>query len=492
MVTEVKEKLRNNLWYLNEKDGSYYFSEIPNLNRMIRDKKELFDEEEVVDKLHDILEDEVGNKFRSYLWPKKSKDIPDNKELKLIVLHPEYDESDVDNWTKKKGDGFRTYKNTLIFAVPDAQNYGEFKENIREYLSLKEIKEDVEMGETESLKGKLPEIKERMKKLEDDFSYNVRSTYNKIKVKEEEIDLGMPITGKESLSNWYKRELTENREEIISNLHYRPIVRKFMSDKEKIPTSKILEQYYKDRELSMLESDEVLKKAIVRGIEDEKLGVAMIEGNEIIENTLLFGTSPTPEDISFDEEEYLLKGSYVEELTCSECGSLLVDGECPQCEQECPECGASISAQAKECIECGADLEDKEEKQECPYCEKTIPKEVKKCPECGKVLEEKKECPHCEETIPINVEECPKCGKDFGEKTYRKLNLDVKDIPAGKIAEINRGIFMPLTDAYGEFSFKISLNLEDEEGISEKDLEEKVKETLRQIGAEIVKEEKED
>jgi len=437
MVTEVKEKLRNNLWYLNEKDGSYYFSEIPNLNRMIRDKKELFDEEEVVDKLHDILEDEIGNKFRSYLWPKKSKDIPDNKELKLIVLHPEYDESDIENWTKKKGDGFRTYKNTLIFAVPDAQNYGEFKENIREYLSLKEIKEDVEMGETESLKGKLPEIEERMKKLKDDFSYNVRRTYNKIKVKEEEIDLGMPITGKESLSNWYRRELTD-REEIISNLHYRPIVRKFLSEKEKIATSKIFEQYYKDRELSMLESDDVLKDAITDGIEAKKLGIAMIDGEEIIENTLLFGTSAVSEDITFDEEEYLLKGTYVEKIACSECGSLLVDGVCPQCEKEE-----------------GETTEDEEEEKE-------------------ETEEEKDE----EEETEISK--------------YKKLRMEVENVPAGKIAALSRGVFTPLIDGYGDFSFKISLDLEDEEGISEKDLEEKVRETLRQIGAEIVKEEKED
>jgi len=436
MVTEVKEKLRNNLWYLNEKDGSYYFSEIPNLNRMVRDKRELYDEDEIIDKLYEIVKEEVGNKFRSYIWPKKSKDIPDNKELKLIILHPGYDENDIDDWTKKKGDGFRTYKNTLIFAVPDAQNYGDFKENIREYLALKEIKEDVEIGETESLKGKLPEIKERMKRLEDDFSYNVRQTYNKIKVKEDEIDLGMPIAGKESLSNWYKRELTD-REEIISNLHYRPIVRKFLGEKEKIATSRILEQYYKDRDLSMIESDDVLKNAIIRGIEDEKLGVAMVEDGEMIENTLLFGVSAGQEDINFDEEECLLKGSFVEKLTCSECGALLKDGECPKCEID----------------------------------EKEITKK-----EDVKDIEEKDE----------SEKERTKLTK------YKGLKLEIGNIPSSKIAALSRGVFMPLTNAYGEFSFKIYLELEDEEGISEKELEEKVRETLRQIGAEIIKEEKEE
>ena len=44
MVTEVLGKLANILWYLNSRGDAYYFSRIPNLNRMILDKKELYNE----------------------------------------------------------------------------------------------------------------------------------------------------------------------------------------------------------------------------------------------------------------------------------------------------------------------------------------------------------------------------------------------------------------------------------------------------------------
>ena len=42
LVTEVLGKLSNILWYLNSRGDAYYFSRIPNLNRMILDKKELY------------------------------------------------------------------------------------------------------------------------------------------------------------------------------------------------------------------------------------------------------------------------------------------------------------------------------------------------------------------------------------------------------------------------------------------------------------------
>lgn len=44
MVTEVLGKLANILWYLNSHGDAYYFSRIPNLNRMILDKKDLYNE----------------------------------------------------------------------------------------------------------------------------------------------------------------------------------------------------------------------------------------------------------------------------------------------------------------------------------------------------------------------------------------------------------------------------------------------------------------
>ncbi|MFQ6056783.1 MAG: hypothetical protein ACE5J3_12470, partial [Methanosarcinales archaeon] len=77
MVTEVLQKLSDTLWYLNEKNNQYYFSKIPNLNRMILDKKELYNNT-YLESMEEIIKKEIGKEFTYYLWPRVSEDIPDN------------------------------------------------------------------------------------------------------------------------------------------------------------------------------------------------------------------------------------------------------------------------------------------------------------------------------------------------------------------------------------------------------------------------------
>lgn len=52
-----------------------------------------------------------------------------------------------------------------------------------------------------------------------------------------------------------------------------------------------------------------------------------------------------------------------------------------------------------------------------------------------------------------------------------------------------RGVFTPLTGEAGEFEFSIAFEVQSEEGISKRIVEQTVMETLRQLGAKVEKEE---
>ena len=82
--------------------------------------------------------------------------------------------------------------------------------------------------------------------------------------------------------------------------------------------------------------------------------------------------------------------------------------------------------------------------------------------------------------------ETPAEGTEAIEKgVYRRVNLVISGIPASKIADINRGVLLPLSRSVGDFSFKIEIDVTSTEGISETTLENQIKETIRQIGAHI-------
>jgi hypothetical protein len=66
--------------------------------------------------------------------------------------------------------------------------------------------------------------------------------------------------------------------------------------------------------------------------------------------------------------------------------------------------------------------------------------------------------------------------------------LVIEGVPATRIADVNRGILMPISRAVGDFTFTMTVDVSDEEGIARATLEQTVKETVRQIGARVVEE----
>jgi hypothetical protein len=429
MITEVLQRLNKQLWYLNEKGEMYRFSKIPNLNRMILDKKELFNEA-YLSEMQSILQKETGNAFQTILWPKKSEDIPDNKEIKLIIMHPEEKQVTTQRWLEKKGNTFRTYKNTLIFALADPSGYGGFKEEIKTYLALKEIENEIKTDKESGLKEKTEEVNQRLKRIKDDISYNTRRMYNNLQIGNEAIALGQPTIGRESLSNWYKIEL-ETREKIAANLHYRFIQSKFMEGKDKLETKIISDQFYKDPQFVIPLNQEVIKRSIQQGINEGAFGLAYQEKDDIDKDTIKYKSNIPTTSISLDEGEYLLSKQLATELLTKK-----TEGE-----QQPTQQGEQPQTQTPK-------------GQSYPQGPTGEQKQIKET-----------------------------------EKRYKKIALRIENIPASKIADLSRGVLMPISREIGSFNFHMEIHIQSADGVSEKTIKDKVKETISQIGAKITKDE---
>ena len=426
LVTEVLQRLSNALWYLNSRADVYYFSRIPNLNRMILDKKELFNEA-YEERLREIVRGEIGSKFTPYLWPDSGDGIPDNRSLKLVILHPEDSGADIPAWIERRGETFRVYKNTLFFALPDTAAFAKLKEDVKTYMALEEIKGEIESGENPTLEVKLPEVQRRMHNIARDFSFNVRRMYHTLQVGDRRIDLGQPVAGNETLSNWYWREL-EEREEIATRLHYRMLVNKFMVGNETVATQTVLDQFYKDPGLPAPASADVVARAIQLGVQEGAFGLAPVEAGAVDPDALRFKTELPLNAISFDEGFVLVERGHAEALL------------------------AMLEVEKGE-------------------------KEVIRDRETSAVRE-------------MAIRGAPDVGERRPPPTtrYRSVRLVIAGIPASRIADVNRGILMPLIRAVGDFTFTLEVQVSDEEGISQTTLENTIKETIRQIGARIVDE----
>jgi hypothetical protein len=103
------------------------------------------------------------------------------------------------------------------------------------------------------------------------------------------------------------------------------------------------------------------------------------------------------------------------------------------------------------------------------------------------------EPPHPPESEPQVTQTEEEAGTSVPrERRYRRVWLVISGIASGKIADVNRGIFVPMSNLADDgLTFTLELDVTSSEGIPESMLESKVKETVRQIGARVLEEDAE-
>ena len=77
-------------------------------------------------------------------------------------------------------------------------------------------------------------------------------------------------------------------------------------------------------------------------------------------------------------------------------------------------------------------------------------------------------------------------------KQYKRVRLHIANISASKIADVNRGILLPISSVQGDFKFSLEIDVTSDDGITQSTLDNRIKETIRQIGAQIVDEDLEE
>ncbi|MBN1920387.1 MAG: ATP-binding protein [Anaerolineae bacterium] len=442
LVTEILQRLANTLWYLNARQDAYFFSRIPNLNRMILDKKELFNAS-YRPRMKQIIERELGKDFVPYLWPEESGGhslselIPDNRSLKLVLLEPEDSGAEIPQWIERKGAAFREYQNTLFFALADTAAFAGFREDVKTILALEEIATEVKAGSSRLPAEKLEEVRQRLRDIERDLSFKVRRMYHTLRAGRQEIELGQPVTGNETLSHWYWRELTSGeRGRIVTQLHYRILVNKFLATVPQVASGAVLDQFYKNLELPVPSETGVVARAIQLGVQEGAVGLADVRDGQVVRESLRYKTAIMLADVTFAPEEVLVARA--------------------QCEALLAQWAAEDAARQ-------------------PTLVITPPDELG------------------EDEVTVVPPVKPPTPVPGAEKAFHRVHLVIADIPASKIADVNRGVFMPLSNlADGGLTFTLELDVTSTEGIPQATLEHKVKETLRQIGARVVKEERDE
>ena len=199
VVAEAVELLKGrHLFYVQQQSGKYFFTNQPNLNRILLTRMENVEPGEIAVEEEALLKTRVGGRrLKVFLWPTSDADIPDTPDLKLILLQ-ERDDGLMEAILKQKGTIPRVHCNTLFFLVALENERPGLEMLMRKRLAYETLAGDATLSLTADQQK---EIKEGLKKARGDLAEAVRRTYRQLFIPArdglKELDLGIPTYGED-------------------------------------------------------------------------------------------------------------------------------------------------------------------------------------------------------------------------------------------------------------------------------------------------------
>ena len=448
IIGDAIAKLADNLWYFHEEKRLYSFKNEPNLNRVIVDREQLIDDEQITDKLRELIKAQPKGKFfETHIW-KESQDIPDHTKFKLVILHPNYKKGDqeTEQFTQElfSNTSFRVYKNTVFLVIVDANSYVTLETRLKRYLALSAITEDQDLKKNLSLSSKT-DLQNKLKQAEKDIVDGLIAAYRHLAwCGQNTIDYSDFSTATKAEGNsWLERveNHLKNQRSINAKIAANVLLNKGLSVNE---TEKSLQDIYNNflrtpGHKPLLENESVILEAVKIGVKDGKLGIRF--------NGQLYYQ---------DDDDNL------NEITLA---AILVRPEIAQKEKaklqtQSDDHGNSHSSETTENIS-----QTSSGNATNSTVENSLVNSDKVQTATG--------------TYHVNSTNKPKTTK------VKKVKFKA-DIPWAKLSHIIRGVIMPLQA--GESNIKITIEIEAEsiQGYDHHMLDNKVKETLKQLDSKIL------
>lgn len=427
IVGDAVSKLEDSLWYFHAERRFYSFKNQPNLNRVIVDKEEAVEPEQIVEELRDQLEKlSRGSSLSVYLWPENAGDIPDNKRLKLAIINPEYryGQKDTDAFAlglaQRAGASPRVYMNSLFFLAVDPGYYITLEKQLRRLLALRDIDSDTSIPLTTSSKE---ELKTKLSQAVKDMPFHVVNAYRYAgSYGNGEIywrDMGLPTAGQALTLAGRAYQFLKDEERILANASPKLLLDKaFGKDEMEKRAADCYDLFLKTPGLPCLESEAVFYTALKQGAANDLMGLR--QGTR-----LYFGEAPfevTGEDIILRPEQAEKEKKAEEEKKVA---------------AEAPGSSTGTSAAGEGWPSAIGEKED----SGCTPGPTTLP--------------------------PQGVRE-----------------IEIKaGVPWDKLSQIIAGVILPLKSFGAEPDVTLEIKARCEEGFDRTTLDSKVKETLQQLGA---------
>lgn len=299
VIDNAVNMLKDRLFYLS--DHGLFFTNRPNLNRLLVMREESVPWNEVYEQEKEVLRKHVSKKprFRVILHPEFSRDVPDTPELKLVVL--DKDRPDVE-FLENCGDVPRKYRNTVIFLCADDRQRDAFGMFLRKLLALRSLAEDRQLQLTDAQRDELlRKLKSYVQREYEELRKLYRKVYVPAKDGYKEVDLGLTTYG-ESFLDEEVYDILRGMGEILEKVSPMVIKEKYLADRDYVEIRKIYDAFLRTPGELRVASEDAFVRAVKEGVREGLFGYGVLHNG--VPECLCIGGDP---DVRLTEDEVIIK-----------------------------------------------------------------------------------------------------------------------------------------------------------------------------------------
>jgi hypothetical protein len=413
-ASAVLGELRNSCLYLHYDGVHYCFKRDANVTKLVEDAEQEVarDSDAIRERVKELLERRLAGRSDAIVWPETSQDLPDKEPCFLVGYMPlelasksgsQQDEA-ARGMLAKYGDMPRQYRNGVALAIPDKKPIEPLRRAVRYLMAVERV--EAKKKQHRLSKDQDDQLKERRRTEEAAIETAFRQIYPSVWLPRvgsggaldvEKIEVGgRPLQATGVHERVMELLTSVGTPKIHGKLHPRKIIERMklgesLGDDEPprlgVSTKDIRDAFFGFLDPPRITTEEVLRKAITRGVAESMFGYTSgcpalgADGTyQVAISKLAFGRSMTEDEVDLDN------------------GFLMVQAAVPTQvvppPQVCPQCG------------------------KWP-CRCTTPPPA--CPKCGKLP--------CQCQVPTAV--CPSCGKSPCTCTKFRTTIRIT-IPASR------------------------------------------------------------
>jgi len=302
-------------YYMDAAKNRYWFSIKPNLNKLLSDRRASVQSKQI----EDLVKEEIQSIFNSnkdikrVFFPEKSNQISDSPALTVVVLAPEYSMQDsvatmklVESMTKEHGTSSRTFKNALIWCVPESPDalYDAARKMLA-WEAIEEEKEDLKLDD-----GQRRQLNENLKKAKRDIKEAVWRTYKNLMLLSKDnsirhLDLGLVHSSAADSVLEFIIDSLRKEDEVTEYIQPRKLVTNWPPAFKEWSTKQVRDAVYASPQFSRLLNPEKIKDTIARGVSGSMLAyVAKAPDGRY--DPFVFGDAISENEIEISDEVFII------------------------------------------------------------------------------------------------------------------------------------------------------------------------------------------